>query len=290
MFGDNGSFSCLPPSLKSNQIGLYWMVEKLVQIVEGWTCESREEENDTSTQNIQITSLNQKDLELRNQGVNGFFGYAIAMIIQKYDNKLRRAQHTDDAKEMAKLRLICACLRDMRTSHKQALLNKECMETCYSNIDKMNNHGGLSLVSPHYFEFVISLVSLIRLEVAEEKMLERKNNSYIVAVNIIFDKRTLLQSELDKRLGEDMATKCDSIEQQTRDAMFEDIVKKTVRSMFNCVMKTVRENKTDRHVEGSTKDSQRSSTRHKCAHPQMKTDGKRADEAIKKRKIDYITK
>ena len=87
-----------------------------------------------------------------------------------------------------------------------------------------------------------------------------------------------------------MATKCISIEQQTRDAIFEDIMKKTVRSIFNCVMKTVRENKTGRYAEGSTKDSHRSSLQHKYANEQMKTDGKRAEEAIKKRKIDDITK
>jgi len=285
MFGDSGPFSCLPPLLKSNQTGLYWMVEKLVQIVEGWIYESREEEINTSTQNIQITSLTQKDLELRNQEVNGFFGYAIAMVIKKYDNKLRRAQYIVDEKEMAKLSLICAYLRDMRILHKQALLNKEYMETCYSNIDKMNNHGGLSLVSPHYFDFAIFLVSSIRLEVTEEKILERKNKSYVMAVNIILEKkRALLRSKFDKCLREDMAKKYSSIEQQTRDAIFEDIIKKTVRSIFNCVMKTVIENKTGRYAEGSTKDSHRSSIRHKYANTQMKTDGKRADEAIKKEK------
>ena len=49
------------------------MVEKLVQIVEGWTHESREEENGTITQNFQIASLSQKDLELRSQEASGFF-------------------------------------------------------------------------------------------------------------------------------------------------------------------------------------------------------------------------
>ena len=215
------------------------------------------------------------------------------MLIQKYDEKMKYSQYVDDEQEKAKLCAIIVYLRDMRILHKDALLDIDYMATCYSDTDQMNNRGGMSLVSQHYFKFAVFLISLIREEVTEEKILKRGSASYTLAIENIFAKREVLQTQFDNchlqsaAVG-DIKTEIESIEQQQRDEIFDDMVKKTLRSIFKCVMKKVRENTTSHYASGATKDAHRATLRHKYANDQMKTDGKRADEAIKKRKLADI--
>ena len=62
--------------------------------------------------------------------------------------------------------------------------------------------------------------------------------------------------------------------------IFVDILQKTLRSMFNCALKTVRENTTGHYARSSSKDTHREKLKHDIAKRQMKVDGVKAEKAI----------
>ena len=87
----------------------------------------------------------------------------------------------------------------------------------------------------------------------------------------------------------DNAVEINRISQAEKDRIFVDILQKTVRSMFNCALKIVRENTTGHYAKVSSKDTHREKLKHDIAKHQMKADGVKAEKAIRMKREGDVT-
>ena len=296
MFGSSGPFKTVFEILPFNQSGLYVILEKIVQLVETWIYEVDPPNLDhPSNRHNHHQMMPSITTELQKEKVNGFLGFAIAMVIQKYDSNKRKADYIDDERKTAEIHEIGLYLRNMRILHKHAITDSNYMKNCYSCNDVMLNRGGLTLVSPHYFQFALELVEVLDEEISEQKIRERKGNSYILATKNINLQRSELQTKFENCAKTSLTcseyvVKVDRISQAERDKIFVDILQKTTRSMFNCTLKTVRENTTGHYAKVSSKDTHREKLKHDIAKHQMKSDGVKAEKAIRVKRDGIVAK
>ena len=182
-FGNGGPFKTVFEILPFNQSGMYVILEKIVQLEECsiYEVDPSNSDNPSNCHNHR-QMMPSTTTELQKEKVNGFFGFAIAMVIQKYDSNKRKVEYTDDERKTAEIHEISLYLRNMRILHKHAITDSNYTKNCYSHNDAMLNRGGLTLVSPLYFQFALELVEVSDEEISEQKICERKGNSYILAI------------------------------------------------------------------------------------------------------------
>jgi hypothetical protein len=90
--------------------------------------------------------------------VNSFFGWAISDIHQTLVDELNETEFdVEESVVQARLDFVGR----MRYFDHQAAQNKTYHEECYDGIYRLQNCGGLTLVSPQYFEFGKSLMQVI---------------------------------------------------------------------------------------------------------------------------------
>jgi hypothetical protein len=90
--------------------------------------------------------------------VNSFFGWAISDIHRTLVDELNETEfNVKDSVVQARLDFVGR----MRYFDHQAAQNKTYLEECYDGIYHLRNCGGLTLVSPQYFEFGKSLMQVI---------------------------------------------------------------------------------------------------------------------------------
>ena len=66
--------------------------------------------------------------------------------------------------------------------------------------------------------------------------------------------------------------------------LYSEILKKTMRSMFNAQMKKIKENNTGHYASKSCKEAHRETLKHDIGKHKMKADRKRSNQLIKLRK------
>ena len=89
-FDDTGPFENLPIELRSNQCGLFIVVEQLVKLVETWIV--------ASIKDLQMKEHAEKhdSLDERNHMIISFVGFAVASTIKKYQNLEAKTRHDHD--------------------------------------------------------------------------------------------------------------------------------------------------------------------------------------------------
>ena len=141
------------------------------------------------------------------------------------------------------------------------------MSNYYSCDDLMLNCRGLTLVAPHCCKFALELIEALDEDTSEQKIRKRKVNSCILVTKNINLRKLDLQTKFENCTKpsltySDYAVKVDRISQAENDKIFVDILQKTMRSMFNCVLKNVRENTTGHYAKFSSKDTHREKLKH----------------------------
>ncbi len=90
--------------------------------------------------------------------VNSFFGWGISDIHQTLVDELNETEFdVEESVAQARLNFVGR----MRYFDHQAAQNMTYLEECYDGIYRLRNCGGLTLVSPQYFEFGKSLMQVI---------------------------------------------------------------------------------------------------------------------------------
>lgn len=90
MFGKDGPFNCLPAYLKSNQMGLYMVLEKLVKLLEGWICEGTKKLMKSGNDGSGSQTTNHS-LDDRNRKIVHFVGFALSSTITYYSKLEKEA-------------------------------------------------------------------------------------------------------------------------------------------------------------------------------------------------------
>ena len=192
MFGATGPFSLLPESVSSNQNGKYILLEKITILLENWiACHMREQID--KERDPQVSS-NQPQSNNIPRKVNGFVGFAISRLIKIYEKKEKIGCVDDDETKISENESVIAFLKSMRILHREALVNEDYMRNCYAETDKMLNHGGLTLISPPFFQFATQLIHLCDVEISYETISERGNKSYNLASKNILGNKELKQT------------------------------------------------------------------------------------------------
>ena len=119
----------------------------------------------------------------------------------------------------------------------------------------MYNHGGLTLISPQYYNFAKNLIQLCDKEMLEGVIYKRKSNSFKDAESNILDSkdlRTTFDNFLnDQGIPTDIKMRIQKLNSSDIDSVNNEILNKTIRSMFNATMKKIKEKKTSYYAKNS---------------------------------------
>ena len=282
LFANDGPFSELPTFLQDNQTGKYILFEIIVHLIEGWANElsihAREKEL--------VKEINELTTEERNRQINGYVGFALASTINIYREKKHKALLLEDIEEDEKdckskehFENVKKFLLKMRILHSEALQNHEYSLSYYADSNKMLNHGGLTLISPKYFEFATLLMSLCHREMREKTIYARAGTGFKLAKDALFRNEKLKEAfdraHLDNAFSPLMKEEVDRIYQM--------LLVKTLRAKFGAAMKSVRENKVGYFAKKSNQETLRGDLKHQNKK-KMKEEGSKLMEEAKKRK------
>jgi hypothetical protein len=133
----------------------------------------------------------------------------------------------------------------MKIRHWEALGNEDYMRDCYAPSDAMRNLGGLTLISPMYFEFGLKLMSVIRTLISKKVVKSNKNVCISHAEDALDNDESLKQQFLQ----------CDVISLVSDDErlkIYKQIWKKAIHARAGVEIRKVNEDTTSRYAKGAT--------------------------------------
>ena len=111
-----------------------------------------------------------------------FFGCAIKSVSDIYISKKKTSEWSTIVEK--DYIIILKYLKRMRILYKDALLDSEYTDNMYSYNNQLCNKGGLTLVSPEYYNFADSIMTKIRSDATFEALDKHGND-----LPLIIDKR-----------------------------------------------------------------------------------------------------
>ena len=153
------------------------MLETLTKLLEEWICDGMKD----LTKNRIEPSNEYQSMDDRNRKIMSFVGFALSSTIKNYNKHESVVKISGKEEKQMEYCWVGTFLRRMRILHKDALENAHYTMACYSNTDKVLNHGGLALISPQFFDFAIALSAACDKEINEEKIHERGNKCFEIA-------------------------------------------------------------------------------------------------------------
>ena len=131
------------------------------------------------------------NFDQENREVCGFVLSQVVKMIRKYE-EMERSKLTSINDSRILNRIVL--LKEIRTFEEDIVDDEFYVKNCYSELDQILIRGRLSLISPHYYNFVIELMNVIRSNTTEKLLLQRKNDF------IKDGKRIILENQWVKRL------------------------------------------------------------------------------------------
>ena len=153
-------------------------------------------------------------------------------------------------------------LRSMRILHKEALLDSTYIQECYTNADKMVNHGGMALISKQYFPFVKYLTVLCDTFISEEIVCHRGNDCLKSGTEEILTSVEL--KKLRNQCHEEEFKVMMGFGEHTY-KIFLKFVKKTINSRFSFEISKVRAKKFGHYAKSSCTETHRADLKHDFA-------------------------
>jgi hypothetical protein len=166
--------------------------------------------------------------------VNSFLGWAIFQVYDVYRDKQRSDLTDDDDMEDADNHVLY--LRTMRVLHEDVIGDLDYLENCYSEHLQLENNGGLTLVSPKYFDFGTFLMSVIAESFTQAHIVNEGNDAWtkgMVRVHTQFE--SIKQRFL--ALGED----CEQLETSAKVRVLERLVRKAAHARHGVELKIYKE-------------------------------------------------
>ena len=114
------------------------------------------------------------NLDSENKEICGFFMYAIASLIKKKKNLMKR----QDPKSIkaSTLERQNQFLMEMRIFEMDVMNDRHYLTHCVSDSDKLINRGGMSYISQKYYHFAKELMRYIRVCTSRKMLMSRENN------------------------------------------------------------------------------------------------------------------
>jgi hypothetical protein len=126
-----------------------------------------EEQNNTNVQESVDVSINLNECiegevleDCDNREVCGFVGSALAFLKIRY--RKREFYLTSRCQDACVPKSLLNLLDEMTVRHCNVVGNDDYMSNCYSSYDQMNNNGGLTQISPAYYQFGKMLMKEVR--------------------------------------------------------------------------------------------------------------------------------
>ena len=112
-------------------------------------------------------------------------------------------------------------LLEMRFQHKDTVNDLNYSSKCYSTYDKLNNNGGLTLISPRYYDFYSKLMSKIRGLTDHSKLLDERNGWLSLSI---------------KKMEEDSQLETEFCNMQTETNLTLESKKKIYRQLWQMIL------------------------------------------------------
>ena len=140
----------------------------------------------------------------------------------------------------------------MRILHKDTLLNSEYTDNMYSYNDQLCNKGGLTLVSPEYYNFADSIMTKIRSYATFESLDKYGNDLLLIIDKRIVDDLQLqnqfIEFENDIKIANEIMLK-----------FYKQIWKKVLYARFKALIKQYTESNTGHYAKNGSNVSHRTS-------------------------------
>ena len=160
--------------------------------------------------------------------VNRFVGWAMFSLHRKFikEQELEWGRGNDDTKWDEKI----AFMKDMRILHHEAILLPDYMANCYEPLDILSNMGGLTLVSPEYFNFGNKIMKLVA-EAVDVKKFKNLGNECIKKGRKLVTENTEVREQFME------CSKNSSLPEEEKKEIYNELIDKICNAKFGSVVR-----------------------------------------------------
>jgi hypothetical protein len=167
-----------------------------------------------------------------------FFGWAVACVLAKYEEKLINGQCTQAE---------CSYLSNIGTNHDAIINNQHYVQLYYPALVQLHNHRqNLTLVSQQYMQFGIHLLEKIRQHLNQESIAEQGTECIEIPFMEVNG-----DDELEAEFFNCQNSQHDNVEDTFCAEVYDILIRKTFHSRAGAETKIFKERNTSRYVQGT---------------------------------------